>query len=239
MFCKVEMLYFQKLTIVINFELSLVSYNFDYNRLWSVKKGELMKKSLIVASLLLVGSSALVAGDMDNSWFVGGEFGAQNIKVKDSGEILGVPFSEKDTVNATYEAIKFGKYFEYGRVSASLSKQNEKDDLSSYSLGLGYDYMFKNKSEFTPFLGLNASYTKAKIDDAELALMGVDKPKGFNYGVQAGIVYAASKNVELEMGARYMISNVKDTFSSTAPAVSLKIESENIIQYYVGLNYKF
>lgn len=40
-----------------------------------------MKKSLVVASLLFSGSSALVAADMDNSWFVGGEFGAQNMKI--------------------------------------------------------------------------------------------------------------------------------------------------------------
>lgn len=198
-----------------------------------------MKKSLIVASLLLVGSSALVAAEMDNSWFVGGEFGAQKIKTKATSTILGVTDNEKDTTNATYEGIKVGKYFEYGRVYGTLSKQNEKDNLSSMSLGLGYDYMFKNKSEFTPFLGLNLSYAKSKFDDADAALLGVDKPKGFNYGAEAGIVYAASKNIELELGARYMISNVEDKFSSTVPALSLKIESENVIQYYVGLNYKF
>lgn len=196
-----------------------------------------MKKSLIVASLLLVGSSALVAAEMNNSWFVGGEFGAQKIKVKGTETILGVTTAEKNTIDATYEGIKVGKYFEYGRVYGTLSKQNEKDDLSSISLGLGYDYMFKNKSEFTPFLGLNASYTKAKVDD--FASSGVDKPKGFNYGIEAGVVYSATKNIELELGARYMISNVKDTFSSAAPAVSAKLESESSAQYYVGLNYKF
>ena len=198
-----------------------------------------MKKSLIVASLLLVGSSVLVAAEMDNSWFVGGEFGAQKIKVKATTTILGVTDTAKDTIDATYEGIKVGKYFEYGRVYGTLSKQNEKDDLSSVSLGLGYDYMFKNKSEFTPFLGLNASYTKAKVDDADVALLGMDKPKGFNYGIEAGVVYAVTKNVELELGARYMISNVEDKFNSVAPAVSAKLESESSTQYYLGLNYKF
>lgn len=198
-----------------------------------------MKKSLIVASLLLVGGSALVAAEMDNSWFVSGEFGAQKIKVKATTTILGVTDTAKDTIDATYEGIKVGKYFEYGRVYGTLSKQNEKDALSSMSLGLGYDYMFKNKSEFTPFLGLNASYTKAKVDDAATALLGMDKPKGFNYGIEAGVVYAVTKNVELELGARYMISNVEDKFNSVAPAVSAKLESENSTQYYFGLNYKF
>lgn len=198
-----------------------------------------MKKSLIVASLLLVSSSALVAADMDNSWFVGGEFGGMNMKTKVTETILGVTDTSKDTTNATYEAIKVGKYFEYGRVYGTLGKQNEKDNISSTSLGLGYDYLFRNKSEFTPFIGINASYTKGKIDDADLKLLSMDKPKGFNYGLEAGLVYAVAKSVELEVGVRYMLSNVEDTFSMASPAVSAKIETENVTQYYVGLNYKF
>ncbi len=197
-----------------------------------------MKKNIVVASLLLVGSSVFAA-EIGNNWFVGGEFGAQNMKIKSTATILGVTDSEKDTMKATYEAIKIGKNFEFGRVYGSLGRQNEKDEFTSYTLGLGYDYLFKNKSEFTPFLGINASYTKGKVDDVTAAAISLDKPKGFNYGVEAGILYAMTKNVELEAGIRYMVSNVDDTFSSTAPAISVKLEGENITQYYIGLNYKF
>ncbi len=206
-----------------------------------------MKKSLIVASLLLVGSSALVAADMDNSWFVGGEFGAMNIDTKVKGsavipaESINISAEEKVTTKATYEALKIGKYFEYGRVYGSLAKQNEKDDFSSYTLGVGYDYMFKNKSDFTPFLGVNASYTKAKIDGELYDVLSLDKPKGFNYGVEAGFVYVMSKNLELEMGVRYMKSNIDESFSFSdgTNSANIKIEAENITQYYLGLNYKF
>ena len=206
-----------------------------------------MKVSLIVASLLLVGSSALVAAEMDNSWFVGGEFGAMNIDTKVKGsavipaESINISAEEKVTTKATYEALKVGKYFEYGRVYGTLGKQNKKDDFSSYSLGAGYDYMFKNKSDFTPFLGINASYTKAKIDDEVIKILSLDKPTGFNYGIEAGFVYAATKNVELEMGIRYMKSNIDDSFSISdgTNSANIKVEAENITQYYVGLNYKF
>ena len=206
-----------------------------------------MKKSLIVASLLLVGSSALVAADMDNSWFVGGEFGGMNIDTKIKGSTIvpsasiNIDVEEKDTTKATYEALKVGKYFEYGRVYGTIGKQNKKDDFSSYSLGVGYDYMFKNKSDFTPFLGVNASYTKAKIDDEVIEILSLDKPKGFSYGIEAGFVYAATKNVELEMGVRYMKSNIDESFSISdgTNSANIKIEAENITQYYVGLNYKF
>ena len=206
-----------------------------------------MKKSLIVASLLLVGSSALVAADMDNSWFVGGEFGGMNIDTKIKGSLIvpsasiNIDVEEKDTTKATYEALKVGKYFEYGRVYGTIGKQNKKDDFSSYSLGVGYDYMFKNKSDFTPFVGVNASYTKAKIDDEVIENFSLDKPKGFSYGIEAGFVYAATKNVELEMGVRYMKSNIDESFSISdgTNSANIKIEAENITQYYVGLNYKF
>ena len=198
-----------------------------------------MKKSFILMSLLLASSSVLVAGEMDNSWFIGGEFGAQNMKVKSTATILGVTDSATDTLDATYEAVKAGKYFEFGRVYGSLSKQNEKDDFTSYSFGLGYDYLFKNKSEFTPFVGVNASYTKGKVDIEDARTLSVDKPKGFNYGLEAGLLYSMAKNMELEFGIRYMISNVDDTFNMTTPAISLKLEGENITQYYLGLNYKF
>ena len=198
-----------------------------------------MKKSFILMSLLLASSSVLVAGEMDNSWFIGGEFGAQNMKVKSTATILGVTDSATDTLDATYEAVKAGKYFEFGRVYGSLSKQNEKDDFTSYSFGLGYDYLFKNKSEFTPFVGVNASYTKGKVDTEDARTLSLDKPKGFNYGLEAGLLYSMAKNMELEFGIRYMISNVDDTFNMTTPAISLKLEGENITQYYLGLNYKF
>ena len=94
-----------------------------------------MKKSLVVASLLFISSSALVAAEMDNSWFVGGEFGGMNIDTKIKGsavipsESINISAEEKDTTKATYEALKIGKYFEYGRVYGSLAKQNEKDDF--------------------------------------------------------------------------------------------------------------
>ena len=207
-----------------------------------------MKKSLIVASLLMLGtSSALIAAETGNEWFVGAEFGGMSIHTNTSG-YANIPSKGFDlegdgtyTLNSTYEAIKVGKYFEFGRIYGNLAYQNEKEDLSSYTLGLGYDYLFKNKSGFTPFLGLNASYTKQKIDDADMKSISFDKPKGFNYGPEAGLLYSVTKNTEIEIGVRYLISDVKDTVSinNGTDTANMKFETEKVIQYYVGLNYKF
>ncbi|WP_333803437.1 OmpW family outer membrane protein [Sulfurospirillum sp.] len=207
-----------------------------------------MKKSLIVASLLMIGtSSALVAAETGNEWFVGGEFGGMSMHTKTSGSAnipsLGINTSgeSKETINSTYEGIKVGKYFDFGRIYGNLSYQNKKDDLSSYTFGLGYDYLFKNKSAVTPFIGLNASYSKGKYDNETAKDLGLDKPKGFNYGPEAGFLYSVTKNTELEIGVRYMISDAKDTFSidDGTNQADIKIETEKVIQYYVGLNYKF
>jgi len=206
-----------------------------------------MKKSLIVASLLCASLSGLLASEPNNNWFVGGEFGGMNVHTKTSGYAnipsLGYNTSgtDKDTIDSTYEGIKVGKYFEFGRVYGNFAYQNKKDDLSSYTFGLGYDYLFKNKSDFIPFIGLNVSYSKAKWSFENAEILSLDKPKGFNYGPEAGFLYSMTKNTELEIGVRYMISDVKDTFSINdgTNSASIKIESEKIIQYYVGLNYKF
>ena len=207
-----------------------------------------MKKSLIVASLLMLGtSSALIAAETGNEWFVGGEFGGMSMHTKTSGSAtipsLGIDTSGtyKETINSTYEGIKVGKYFEFGRVYGNLAYQNKKDDLSSYTFGLGYDYLIKNKSDFTPFIGLNASYSKAKWDLDEAKQLSLDKPKGFNYGPEAGLLYSLTKNTELEIGVRYLISDVKDTFSinNGTDKAEIKLEAEKVIQYYVGVNYKF
>ena len=106
---------------------------------------------------------------------------------------------------------------------------------------MAYDYLFINKSAITPFLGLSTSYTTAKSDDERAKLLSIDKPKGFNYGVEAGMLYNLSKNTEIEIGARYFLSDADDTYSYSDGTTDINVKSENkhFLQYYLGLNYKF
>lgn len=206
-----------------------------------------MKRSLVVASFLMLSVSASFADS--NSWFVGGEFGGMSIHGKSSGSadihvangdtILGG--STSNTFNTTYEAIKIGTYLDYGRIYGSAAYQNEKESMTSYTYGLGYDYLFRNKSNFTPFIGINASYSTAEMDNDLAKELSIDKPKGFNYGAEAGFLYALTKSTELEVGVRYMISDIDDTstFDESGTKVDLKMENDRIVQYYLGLNYKF
>ena len=192
-----------------------------------------MRKSIVVASLVMMGS-ALMAADMGNGWFMGTEFGGMDIKMKATASSGGTTASVTDTMNTTYESIKIGKYFDNNRIYTALNYQNKKDDFSSWTWGLGYDYLIKNSSSITPFIGANVSYIKGKVDDMPV----LDKPAGFAAGVEAGFIYALSSKTELEAGIRYMnISNVED--SASISGVSVKLEGKTATQYYLGINYKF
>ena len=190
-----------------------------------------MKKSLVLSSLLMISGSALMAADLGNNWFMGAELGGMSIKVNSSATTGGTTVSETDTINATYEALKIGKYFDNSRVYGLIDYQNKKDDFSSWTMGIGYDYLIKNSTSVTPFIGVNASYIKGSIDGLPI----IDKPSGFAAGLEAGLIYALGKNYEMEMGMRYMNVNiVKDSISVTgAPA---EIKGKTATQYYLGLN---
>ena len=64
-----------------------------------------MKKSIVVASLVMMGS-ALMAADMGNGWFMGTEFGGMDIKMKATASSGGTTASITDTMNTTYESLK-------------------------------------------------------------------------------------------------------------------------------------
>lgn len=202
-----------------------------------------MKKSLIIASALICASSALVAADHNSAWFVGGEFGGQRLSTKATVDIAGVGSeNESDSTTATYESLKFGKYLPYGRVYGAISHQNEKDDFASTTYGLGYDYLFKNQSAITPFVGAFVGYTKAKISgetkaDFEANGLNLDAPKGWSYGLGLGAIYSITSSIDLEMGARYLKHNIDD--KDTVAPVSVKVEAEHSVQYYLGLSYNF
>lgn len=196
-----------------------------------------MKKSLILASMLMLGSTALVAGDA-KEWFVGGEFGGMNIYTKTSVTISGTSASEDDSYKPTYESIKFGRYYETGRLYGFYAHQNKKEEVTANTFGVGYDYLFKNFKKVVPFIGAQAMYTKANIDDDTIKLLEVDTPKGFGFGAGVGIIYPVTDSVEIETGVRYVKSGMEDS-QTYANGNSAKIEMKDYTQYYLGVNYRF
>lgn len=197
-----------------------------------------MRKGLILASMLVLSSTVLVADDA-KEWFVGGEFGEMNINVSATATLAsGTSFSADGSHKPTYVAIKFGRYYDSGRVYGFYAHQNKEDDVTANTFGVGYDYLFKNFEKVVPFIGIQAMYTKAKIDNDRIEFLKVDAPSGFGFGIGAGVMYPITESVEFEAGIRYVKSGIEDS-ATYANGNSLKIEMEDYTQYYLGLNYKF
>ncbi len=184
-----------------------------------------MKKSLLIATLLLGFSTSVMAAKVGET-VVGLEFGAS--KINATTTVNGVTYDGDGS--STHEALSLGKYYSFGRVGVYGQIVNNNDIKSA---GLTYDYMFYNDSKFVPFIGVSAGYNWYTAEGAGLAV----DTTNFTYGVQAGVVYELSKTVDLEGGARYIKTSTDD--SGTVPANYILVPTESIVQYYLSLAYKF
>ncbi|MBL0687073.1 MAG: hypothetical protein JJV94_04515 [Sulfurospirillum sp.] len=194
-----------------------------------------MKKSLLLASLLMLSSTVLLANDA-KKWFIGGEFGGMDIGAeKESGSLTEKEISKN--TQATYEAIKFGKYHNNGRFYGFYGHQNTKDDITSDMFGAGFDYIFKDFGEIMPFVGLQASYVKSKIDNTDLKTLGIDSLSGINLGINTGMIFPVMDSVEIEVGLRLLELELQN--SVTKGTTQHEIELDGGTQYYLGVNYKF
>lgn len=192
-----------------------------------------MKKSLLLSLLLIGSTSAMAAKVGDKS--VGIELGMSNTKstAKTTNLNTGVSFSTTDTTKATYEAVKLGQYFEFGRVGVALGHINKKDDVSTNYVSAIYDYMLYNDSKFTPYIGGLVSYSDGTNNYSSFDF----HETGFSYGAEIGLLYEISKSFDLEIGVRYLGSNVSG--DDTVQNIKVNVDVDNITQYNFGLNYNF
>lgn len=177
------------------------------------------KKSLIIASLFLVSATSAIAAQVGDS-IVGVELG---------GMYTNTSGSSSNSNNTIYEAIKVGHYFTYGRAGMAVGHGNSHNGLETNYLGGLYDYMFYNDTKFTPFVGAVLAYSKSTIKDPNFTVNAT----GFSYGPDAGLTYEINREFDLEIGARYLASNISGNDAQTI------VDIDNITQYYVGLNYAF
>jgi len=197
-----------------------------------------MKKSLVLASLLVIGSTSAMAAKVGDT-IIGVEFGGQHVSSTTTATNLttGVSASASGSDNTTYEAIKVGKYIKYGRVGVTLGHGNSKNGVKSNYLGASYDYVFYNDSKFSPFIGAIVAYSKTTATGSGFTV----NENGFSYGGEAGLTYDISSKFDLEIGARYLSSNASgdDTQTISGTPVKVTVNVDNITQYYFGVNYKF
>jgi hypothetical protein len=184
-----------------------------------------MKRKIILASLLVIcGTNAMAAKVGEQG--IGIEVGA--LKSNAVSRVNGVE-SDGD-LSSTYEALRYGKYYDFGRVGASVGLMNEDKGTDGKFVALSYDYMFYNDSQIIPFIGAHIGYS---WNEANYDI----KHDGVLYGVEAGGVYEVSKEIDLEIGARYSKANIDG--SKVISGTNVTVEVDNTMQYYVSIGYKF
>ncbi len=187
-----------------------------------------MKKEILLVSIMLIGSTSAMAAKVGQSG-VGLEYGA--LKSNAVSHVNGVT-ADAD-LSTTYEALRVGKYYDFGRIGASIGLMNEDKGTDGKFVGINYDYMFYNEGKFVPFVGASLSYSK---NQAKATNYTVDH-NGMQYGIEAGGVYELSDKVDLEVGARYLKSTVDG--STTVSGNVIAVEVDSVTQYYISLGYKF
>ncbi len=90
---------------------------------------------------------------------------------------------------------------------------------------LNYDYIFPLKDQFSVFAG-------AHLGQADYNETGFDMD-GLVYGVQTGLLYGITSNIQAEVGLAYSKYNVDKIVNNA------NVELDDSTSLYLGLNYKF
>ena len=192
------------------------------------------EKSLIVASILLAGSS-LVAAD---GYFVGLDLGNTDIdySAKASAPSINYYNSEEGSDDGGSQTIRFGKYINSNNRVSVIYQNINADSGDAGFYGASYDYLFGDE-QLKPFLGATIGNGFADISSKNINV-DID---GLVYGLQAGVNYELNKNVSIEMGYRYLDADLKwkETISVSNVDVNFNIQYDKVKNWYIGLNYKF
>jgi len=206
-----------------------------------------MKKSLVLAGLLLAGSSVMA---MDSQWFIGVDASYSDLDAKlgftGTAAIDGVDYSNLSTGVSdedTALGLKAGVILHKDhRISLNYTEYDPSKhgvDLDLDVITLNYDYLFNMSDNFTPFIGVH-------LGQAEMETLGYDDTS-LVHGLQGGVIYSVTNNVAVEFGLSYSRTDVKPTTptasgsygSLTLTNASAYVEAEDMTKAYVGLNYRF
>jgi hypothetical protein len=200
-----------------------------------------MKKSLVLAGLLAISSSAYA---LDVNYFVaaGGGKGYETFK----SSVAGV--NESVSENASVFSIDAGVLLnDTHRIGFEYSKYNTSSSSSLYSVGLGYDYRIHIKdSKFKPFIGMSYAILKYSEDMVNDTTVTWDQST-YNITTNAllgriGVDYDINKNFYASVRYDYAFStsgnaDVGLTVSGTHYAADIEVDKASQLQFLLG--YKF
>jgi opacity protein-like surface antigen len=184
-----------------------------------------MKKSLVLASLLLAGSSA-----MASDYFGGVNYTNFDLKGTGSGIDAGVAYSETDSEKDKNFSLKVGTIDAEKRIYFQTGKIYNKEGLEYSTMSVNYDKFFQSNGKFTPFIGAGIGY-----GTMDVANMYDDS--GLECGIRIGSLINIDSKSSLEVGYTYGKSYVE--LNWTDGADSTKLDDLSYKGLYVGYNYKF
>lgn len=177
-----------------------------------------MKKSLMLAGLLALSTSVMA---MDVEYFIGAGAERGEIDATASTTGLSINGEYKDTALKVKAGVILDKTHR-----VSLSYVGYSEDGGDLNLTeLNYDYIIPLKNKFSLLAG-------AHIGNADYNESGFDLD-GLVYGVQTGVLYDMTSNIQAEFGLAYSQYNVDKTISN------VKVEFDDSTSLYLGINYKF
>jgi opacity protein-like surface antigen len=197
----------------------------------------MIKKSLAMASLLALGTSAMA---IDVQPYIGAgagvSFGKTEVTVNTPGYVyLG---DESERKSSASLILKGGAILDSShRLSLSYAPSFH-SDANVHNVMAGYDYLIplndKNKLYVGAHAGVSSFKGKDEISDYSMS--------GFAYGAQTGYIYDITKNIEFEFGLNYTKHDLDKTGTMRANngnPVSVKLEMKDSISTFAGINYKF
>ena len=194
-----------------------------------------MKKSLVMASLLAVGTSVMA---IDVQPFVGAGAGVSWNKSEATATIGAVSASESDRNSSASLILKGGAILDGSHRLSLNYAPSFHSDANVHNVMAGYDYLIplndKNKLYVGAHAGVSSFKGKDEISDYSMS--------GFAYGAQAGYIYDITKNIEFEFGLNYTKHDLDKTGTMRANngnPVSVKLEMKDSISTFAGINYKF
>jgi len=197
-------------------------------RKWN-DEGVCMKKLWVsgVTVLLMLAANPLAAGG-DNGYVsegsgykTGGFFGIRGgYSFSVQGSWIGLGNGTYFDDNHDGDGASFGAHLggQEGQWRATLAYEYYDNDDQNYDLFLGQvDYLFlPNPGTFQPYLGVDAGYVSYETTGAE-------DSGGFAYGGAAGITFAISDHIDVNVEGRYLFAT--------------QDELDHIGTVSVGLNY--
>ena len=216
-----------------------------------------MKKSLVMASLIMASTSSMMA--MDISPFIGLDLMKGKVKSNETynGTVTISGTSESGTYvdNGNLEdktfGIKVGAIIENNhRIYLNYYKLTDTvyDNKVSYALpSINYDYLIINNAlqGFIPYVGAHVGYGKTNFGNL-FEVVDFEDKSSLDYGINLGVIKDLTKNISLELGYRYTKVDQKSSISGTftdqvgdSISGTVSQEIEDVQTFSLGINYKF